>query len=130
MPLQVFLTGHHLCIVMEYAAGGELFERILRVGRFSEDETRYYFQQLISGVDFCHRSVRAPSPPFVPCPRLAYVPGPHMPCPAPCHAMCYCRTLSLGITSLPPRLHLSPLPGICNPNPKPCPLPGNLPPRP
>ncbi|GAB2283319.1 Serine/threonine-protein kinase sapk2 [Dionaea muscipula] len=51
---EVFLTPTHLAIVMEYAAGGELFERICTAGRFSEDEARYYFQQLISGVDYCH----------------------------------------------------------------------------
>ncbi|XP_012454120.1 uncharacterized protein LOC105776136 isoform X3 [Gossypium raimondii] len=28
----------HLAIVMEYAAGGELFDRIYSAGRFSEDE--------------------------------------------------------------------------------------------
>ncbi|KVI00500.1 Protein kinase, catalytic domain-containing protein [Cynara cardunculus var. scolymus] len=39
---------------MEYAAGGELFDRICTAGRFSEDEARYFFQQLISGVSFCH----------------------------------------------------------------------------
>uniref|UniRef100_A0A6N2KK53 non-specific serine/threonine protein kinase n=1 Tax=Salix viminalis TaxID=40686 RepID=A0A6N2KK53_SALVM len=39
---------------MEYAAGGELFERICNAGRFSEDEARYFFQQLISGVNYCH----------------------------------------------------------------------------
>jgi serine/threonine protein kinase len=56
--LQVFLTPTHLCIVMEYAAGGELFDRIVKAGRFSEDEARYFFQQLICGVDYCHQSVR------------------------------------------------------------------------
>jgi serine/threonine-protein kinase SRK2 len=39
---------------MEYAAGGELFERICNAGRFSEDEARFFFQQLISGVSYCH----------------------------------------------------------------------------
>lgn len=36
--LQLVLTPTHLAIVMEYAAGGELFERICSAGRFSEDE--------------------------------------------------------------------------------------------
>eukprot|EP00877_Chromochloris_zofingiensis_P004441 jgi/Chrzof1/13999/Cz08g20200.t1 len=53
---EVFLTPTHLCIVMEYAAGGELFDRIVKAGRFSEDEARYFFQQLICGVDYCHKS--------------------------------------------------------------------------
>ncbi|GMY04957.1 serin/threonine protein kinase [Fagus crenata] len=51
---EVVLTPTHLAIVMEYAAGGELFERICAAGRFSEDEARYFFQQLISGVSYCH----------------------------------------------------------------------------
>ena len=55
--LQVFLTPTHLGIVMEYAAGGELFDRIVKAGRFSEDEARFFFQQLISGVDYCHSEV-------------------------------------------------------------------------
>ena len=38
LNLQVVLTPTHLGIVMEYAAGGELFERICNAGRFSEDE--------------------------------------------------------------------------------------------
>lgn len=110
--LQVVLTPTHLAIVMEYAAGGELFERICNAGRFSEDEVwfilalhnfdllsisgplwkekkilliwlcclkcgeerkrfyiidchifvfvqaRYFFQQLISGVSYCHSMVK------------------------------------------------------------------------
>ncbi|KAG2547472.1 hypothetical protein PVAP13_9KG103200 [Panicum virgatum] len=35
---EVILTPTHLAIVMEYASGGELFERICNAGRFSEDE--------------------------------------------------------------------------------------------
>ena len=52
---EVFLTSTHLGISMEYASGGELFDRIVRAGRFSEDEALYFFQQLISGVEWCHR---------------------------------------------------------------------------
>ncbi|KAA8547228.1 hypothetical protein F0562_003908 [Nyssa sinensis] len=51
---EVKLTPTHLAIVMEYASGGELFERISNAGRFSEDEARFFFQQLISGVCYCH----------------------------------------------------------------------------
>ncbi|AAF71802.1 putative serine/threonine-protein kinase SRK2C CAMK-OST1L family [Arabidopsis thaliana] len=51
---EVLLTATHLALVMEYAAGGELFGRICSAGRFSEDEARFFFQQLISGVNYCH----------------------------------------------------------------------------
>lgn len=51
---EVFLTPTHLAIVMEYAAGGELFKSICNAGRFSEDEARFFYQQLISGVSYCH----------------------------------------------------------------------------
>lgn len=40
--LQVVLTPTHLAIVMEYAAGGELFDRICTAGRFSEAEVNYH----------------------------------------------------------------------------------------
>ncbi|KAK7259340.1 hypothetical protein RIF29_24944 [Crotalaria pallida] len=39
---------------MEYAAGGELFKRKCNAGRFSENEAQYFFQQLISGLSYCH----------------------------------------------------------------------------
>ncbi|XP_039690494.1 serine/threonine-protein kinase SAPK3 [Medicago truncatula] len=51
---EVFVTPTHLAIVLEYAAGGELFDRIASAGRLSEDEARFFFQQLISGVSYCH----------------------------------------------------------------------------
>mmetsp|Transcript_18951 Transcript_18951/g.22683 ORF Transcript_18951/g.22683 Transcript_18951/m.22683 type:complete len:345 (+) Transcript_18951:268-1302(+) len=52
---KVVLTPTHLAIVLEYAAGGELFDRISVAGRFSELEARYFFQQLISGVSYIHK---------------------------------------------------------------------------
>lgn len=51
---ELILTPTHLAIVMEYASGGELFDRICNAGRFNEDEARFFFQQLISGVSYCH----------------------------------------------------------------------------
>uniref|UniRef100_A0A9I9DZD5 non-specific serine/threonine protein kinase n=1 Tax=Cucumis melo TaxID=3656 RepID=A0A9I9DZD5_CUCME len=43
-----------LGIVMEYAAGGELFKRIYNSSRCTEDEARYFFQQLICGLQYIH----------------------------------------------------------------------------
>jgi len=37
------LTPTHLAIIMEYASGGELYERICNAGRFSEDEVCIWF---------------------------------------------------------------------------------------
>ncbi|KAK7311119.1 hypothetical protein RJT34_09039 [Clitoria ternatea] len=51
---EVLCTPTHLAIVMEYAAGGELFGRICNAGRFCESEAKYFFRQLISGVSYCH----------------------------------------------------------------------------
>ncbi|TYH58321.1 hypothetical protein ES332_D08G146400v1, partial [Gossypium tomentosum] len=53
----VVSTPTHLAIVMEYAGGGKLFDQICSADRFSEDEHRYFFQQLISGVNYCHSIV-------------------------------------------------------------------------
>lgn len=47
------LTPTHLAIVMEYAAGGELFERICSAGRFSEDEVKNVFHKILA---FCCES--------------------------------------------------------------------------
>ena len=41
-------------IVMEYLAGGELYDLILKKQRFSEPESRTYFQQLIHAIAYCH----------------------------------------------------------------------------
>ncbi|XP_020587203.1 CBL-interacting serine/threonine-protein kinase 20-like [Phalaenopsis equestris] len=50
---EVMASKTKIYFVMEYARGGELFDKIAR-GRLKEDAARRYFQQLISAVDFCH----------------------------------------------------------------------------
>ena len=51
----VFLTARHLAIVMEYVPGGDLVEYIRQHRDVSEDMVRWFFQQLIIGLDYCHR---------------------------------------------------------------------------
>jgi serine/threonine protein kinase len=47
-------SNEGIFIVMEYLEGGELYEFILGKQRFSEDEARKYFQQLIHALGYCH----------------------------------------------------------------------------
>ena len=59
--LQVFVTQQYLAIAMEYAAGGDMFEHVVRKGGLKESEARWFFQQLLVGVDYVHRMVCLPS---------------------------------------------------------------------
>nr|XP_053629506.1 5'-AMP-activated protein kinase catalytic subunit alpha-2-like [Cherax quadricarinatus]QPF20893.1 AMP-activated protein kinase subunit alpha [Cherax quadricarinatus] len=52
---QVISTPTDIFMVMEYASGGELFDYIKKKGKLKESEARRFFQQIISGVDYCHR---------------------------------------------------------------------------
>jgi serine/threonine protein kinase len=40
---------------MEYASGGHLLAHVLARGRLDEAEARWFFQQLVLGVDYVHR---------------------------------------------------------------------------
>lgn len=42
--------------MLEYAAGGELFEYVANSGRFSEEVARAYFHQLINGLEYMHNN--------------------------------------------------------------------------
>ncbi|XBI19114.1 hypothetical protein VPH35_060726 [Triticum aestivum] len=44
-------------VVMEYVKSGELFDYIVEKGRLQEEEARRFFQQIISGVQYCHRNM-------------------------------------------------------------------------
>ena len=52
---EVIETPTDIYVVMEYVRSGELFDYIVEKGRLVEDEARHFFQQIISGVEYCHR---------------------------------------------------------------------------
>ncbi|KAG1700042.1 5'-AMP-activated protein kinase catalytic subunit alpha-2 [Nymphon striatum] len=52
---QVISTPTDIFMIMEYVSGGELFDYIVKHGKLKEHEARRFFQQIISGVDYCHR---------------------------------------------------------------------------
>lgn len=50
---EVMATKTKIYFVIEYAKGGELFNKVAK-GKLKEDVARKYFMQLINAVDFCH----------------------------------------------------------------------------
>ena len=57
MTAQVFLTPDYLAIVMEFATGGDMFQLVVVNRGLPEQDARWYFQQLIIAVDYCHKMV-------------------------------------------------------------------------
>ncbi|KAF0700705.1 Aste57867_8759 [Aphanomyces stellatus] len=51
---EVIDTPTDIFMVLEYVAGGELFDYIVSKGRLSPDEARHFFHQIVSGVEYCH----------------------------------------------------------------------------
>ncbi|KAJ0659127.1 putative protein kinase CAMK-CAMKL-CHK1 family [Helianthus annuus] len=51
---EVIGTPSDIYVILEYLRGGNLSDKIVEHGRMNEDEARYYFQQLINAVDYCH----------------------------------------------------------------------------
>ncbi len=52
---EVFLTSEYIAIAMEYATGGSLFHYVQKQTKLKEAVARWFFQQLIIGVDYCHK---------------------------------------------------------------------------
>jgi len=52
---EVLSSKTKLYIVMDLVSGGELFDKILDEGKLEENTARAYFQQMIDGVDYCHK---------------------------------------------------------------------------
>lgn len=57
--MEVLRDGFGVCIMTHHMQGGNMYEYILnRRQRLPEDEARWFFQQLVCAVDYCHRLVR------------------------------------------------------------------------
>ncbi|KAK7292055.1 hypothetical protein RIF29_07707 [Crotalaria pallida] len=52
---EVLASRTKIYIILEFVMGGELYDKIVQLGKLSENESRRYFQQLIDAVAHCHR---------------------------------------------------------------------------
>ena len=53
--LDVLEIETHIFLVMEFVDGCELFEYLVRRGRLTENEALDFFQQIICGLEYCHK---------------------------------------------------------------------------
>lgn len=51
---ETFEDSRNIYLVMEICEGGELFDRIIDKGQFSETEARVIFTQMIQAINYCH----------------------------------------------------------------------------
>ncbi|GMI67032.1 SNF1 kinase homolog 10, SNF1-RELATED PROTEIN KINASE 1.1 [Hibiscus trionum] len=54
---EVIETTTDIFMVMEYVESGELYDYMDGKRRLEEDEARLIFQQIVSGVEYCHRNM-------------------------------------------------------------------------
>ncbi|KAL3676706.1 hypothetical protein R1sor_026654 [Riccia sorocarpa] len=55
---EVIETSTDIYLVMEYVKSGSLlFDYIVKKGRLPEEEARRFFQQIVSGVEYCHQNM-------------------------------------------------------------------------
>lgn len=49
-----FESKLHLHFAMEFCPGGELFYRLQKRQKFTEDEARFYFVEILLGLEYIH----------------------------------------------------------------------------
>lgn len=52
---EIMSVPPYLAIVMEFVPGGDMFQYVVSRRGLPESEVRWFFQQLILGMDYCHR---------------------------------------------------------------------------
>ena len=52
---EVFAAGPFLALVMEFVPNGDMFNHVVSRRGLPESEARWFFQQLVLGMDYCHR---------------------------------------------------------------------------
>lgn len=52
--MEIFEDEKWFFLVMEYMEGGELFEKIVQRGSYSERDAAIIFKQIVSGVQYLH----------------------------------------------------------------------------
>jgi serine/threonine protein kinase len=52
---EVLASKSNIFLVLEFIQGGELFDKIVRAGRFNEKTARKYFRQLVGAIAYCHK---------------------------------------------------------------------------
>ncbi|VUZ38677.1 unnamed protein product [Hymenolepis diminuta] len=52
--LEIIENDEVICLVQEYANGGEIFDYLVAHGKMDEKEARAKFRQLVSAIDYCH----------------------------------------------------------------------------
>jgi len=55
MLYEVYESETELHLVLEFVEGGELFDYLVKRGRLPEKEALIFFQQIINGLDYCHK---------------------------------------------------------------------------
>ena len=53
--IEVLASKAKIFIVLELVTGGELFDKIVSSKRLEEEQARFYFRQLVDGVEYCHK---------------------------------------------------------------------------
>ena len=51
---QIYEDDNNYLIIMEYCEGGELFNYIVKKQRLSENETAFFYYQIIKGIEYIH----------------------------------------------------------------------------